>query len=368
MTVTPADLDLSVVVPTYQEADNLDALVRQIFTVTAASGIRAEVIVVDDDSRDGVDAKCHTLSSDYNVRLVTRTGERGLATAVIRGFQEATGKFLLVMDADLSHPPEAIPAMYRALLGGADLVMGSRYRAGGSIEPGWGLYRWLNSKVAILLARPLTSASDPLGGLFALPRAAFLEAPPLRPLGYKIALELLVRTRPRRLVEVPIRFRERRFGKSKLTTAVKWEYLLHLRRLYRVRYPLLTEMTGFLVVGGVGFVLDAAIYLGLERGLGMNHLTARVIAFLTAATNNWALNRRYTFLASRTRRPPPQWLSYLFLMSAGLLVNVGTYALLTTQVAVFAERRFPALLLGIAAGAMVNFLAARAYVFAPAEP
>jgi dolichol-phosphate mannosyltransferase len=361
--VTRADLDLSVVVPTYKEADNLEPLVRQIFAVTAAAEIRAEVIVVDDDSRDGTDATCHALSSDYNVRLITRTGERGLATAAVRGLQAATGRFLLVMDADLSHPPEAIPAMYRALVGGADLVMGSRYAAGGSIDPGWGLSRRVNSKAAMLLARPLTSASDPLGGLFALPRAAFLEAPELHPLGYKIALELLVRTRPRRLVEVPIRFRERRFGKSKLTTQVRWEYLLHLRRLYRVRYPLFTDVTGFLAVGGVGLVVDAALYLGLQRGLGANHLAARVIAFLAAATNNWALNRRYTFLTGRSRPPLPQWLSYLLLMSAGLLVNVGTYAVLTTQVAAFAERRLLALLLGVAAGAIVNFLAARSYVF-----
>lgn len=356
-------VDLTVVVPTYREVENLESLVSRVFQATTAAAITAEMIVVDDDSQDGTEAKCQALARQYAVRLITRKGERGLATAVLAGFRAGTGRFLLCMDADLSHPPEAIPDLVRALSEGADFVIGSRYVAGGGVEVGWGLYRYLNSKLATLLARPLTRVSDPLGGYFALPRGIFLRAAEPSPLGYKIALELLVRSRPEKITEIPIYFRDRKAGQSKLSLRVQLQYLRHLRRLHLFKYPFLSQLSQFLLVGALGVGVDVAVYYGLQLLIGLGHLPARVLSFLFAATSNWFLNRRYTFVYGREGAPAGQWASYLLVMLVGLVVNVGTYALLTTQTQVFAQRRLPALLIGIALGTAGNFLAARWYVF-----
>jgi len=350
--------DLSIVVPTYKEAENIEPLGGRIFAVTSSANFSTELIVVDDDSQDGIDLKCRELATRYNVRLITRNGARGLATAVLHGMSQARGRLLVCMDADLSHPPEAIPAMVQALNRGADFVLASRYTRGGGIKHGWGPHRFAISKLATLLARPLASVTDPMSGFFALPRAEFLHAHDLAPLGYKVALELLVRLAPKRLVEVPIHFEDRRFGKSKLSLHVQLEYLRHLRRLYRYKYPFVLELGQFLLVGFLGLILDLGVYVGTQLFLGLNHILARSVAFICSGSHNWFRNRHHTFLYGRMRRPLPQWVSYLFVVSLGFLVNVGTYTVLTVGTRAFADRRYLAMLTGILAGAVLNF-----YVF-----
>ena len=235
--------DLTIVVPTYKDAEKICSLTEQIFRVTASAHISAELIFVDDDSQDGTEAICKDLAPKYNVRLIVRKGVRGLATAVIDGLKEARGRFLLSMDSDLSHPPAVIPEMFRVLNQGADFVIGSRYMTGGCVQQGWGFYRWLNSKVATLVARPLTSVTDPLSGFFALPRTMFLKSPKLSPIGYKVGLELLVKIALENIVELPISCENRKFGKSKLSLWVQIEYVRHLGRLYRYRYHSLSEVS-----------------------------------------------------------------------------------------------------------------------------
>ena len=145
------------------------------------------------------------------------------------------GNWCVVMDADLSHPPEAIPGMIARLDDGADFVIGSRYVSGGTTDSNWGLLRWLNSKVATWLARPLTRAKDPMAGFFALRRTTFERATALNPIGYKIGLELLVKCRCVRVDEVPIHFADRQHGESKLSFREQLRYLQHLGRLYSHR-------------------------------------------------------------------------------------------------------------------------------------
>jgi dolichol-phosphate mannosyltransferase len=360
--------DLTIVIPTYKEAANLAPLTERIFNATHSAGISTELIFVDDDSQDGTEAKCKELTSNYNVRLIVRKGVRGLATAVVDGLKEARGRFLLSMDADLSHPPETIPEMFRLLKEGAEFVLGSRYIKGGGVEEGWGIPRWINSKVATVLALPLTPVRDALSGFFALPRTTFLKATELSPLGYKIALELLVKARPQRIVEVPITFEKRKFGKSKLSLRVQVQYLRHLRRLYRYRYPLLSEMLHFLFVGGLGFLVDFSLYYEMQTVFGLHHLIARMISFVCAATHNWFLNRNYTFVYGRQQRPLGQWALYLGIVATGLVLSVGTYTVLTTSTLLFADRRYSAFIIGVALTTAFNFFAARFYVFRHISP
>ena len=162
---------LSIVVPTYREAENLPELLDRLGRVRAG-GIDLEVLIMDDNSRDGSGEAVAALALPW-VRFVVRTENRGLSPAVIDGFKLAAGDTILVMDADLSHPPEKIPDMLAALDRGADFVIGSRYVPGASTAEDWGLFRWVNSRIATLLARPFTRVSDPMSGFFCVsPRPA----------------------------------------------------------------------------------------------------------------------------------------------------------------------------------------------------
>ncbi len=230
-------IDVSVVAPTYREALNLPRLIPAVSAALQKAGLSHEIIIVDDDSRDGSVEAVESLAREYPVRIVVRVGERGLATAVVRGFEEARGEVLACMDADLSHPPEALPAMVRAILDErADFVIGSRYVKGGSTDAEWGLFRALNSRVATMLARPITSVKDPMSGYFCLRRSRFRGADAIDVVGYKIALELLVKTRAQRVLEVPIAFRDRELGMSKLSLKQQLLYIRHVGKLIRHKW------------------------------------------------------------------------------------------------------------------------------------
>lgn len=228
---------LSIIVPTYCEAENLAALTRAISAALRDQMYNYEIIVVDDDSPDDTVAVCAELSQQFPLKLHVRTSERGLSSAVVAGMNLAEGDLLICMDADLSHPAEAIPEIAAALENPlTDFVIGSRYVRGGSTEMGWGLFRWLNSKAATLLARPLTTASDPMAGFFGLRRETFRNARELDPIGYKIGLELIIKCECLNVVEIPIHFANRLHGESKLSFREQLNYLRHLARLYRFRY------------------------------------------------------------------------------------------------------------------------------------
>lgn len=231
-----ADFDVSIVIPTFREQSNLLRLLPSLFEVLKTGNIRGEVLVVDDDSNDGTDLVCREMAARYPLRLVTRRGERGLATAVIRGLNDALGRIVVVMDADLSHPPSSIPALLAAIQATeCDIAVGSRYVLGGSVDSNWSSFRRINSKVATWMARGLTKASDPLSGFFAVPKATLSRGQTLRPIGYKILLEIIVRCDCRRIVEIPIAFKDRELGLSKLSARQQWLYLRHLGRLYAER-------------------------------------------------------------------------------------------------------------------------------------
>jgi dolichol-phosphate mannosyltransferase len=225
--------ELSIIVPTLREAMNIPILVKEITTALEPVLSDWEIIIIDDNSRDGTIKICDRLSREgAPLKLVVRKNKRGLATAVLDGFAHARAPVFVVMDADLSHPPTSIPLFYKMIQDGAEFVLGSRYIPGGGTDDRWTVYRLLNSKFASLLARDLTSVSDPMSGFFALPRSLWERCENLSPVGYKIGLELIVKGRPRNIKEVPIHFRTRMLGESKLSLRQQLFYLNHLRSLY----------------------------------------------------------------------------------------------------------------------------------------
>jgi len=228
---------ISVIVPTYCEAANLTELATRLFAALTHECGDAELIVVDDNSPDETESVCEQLARTFPLRLIVRKNERGLSSAVIAGMRAARGELLIVMDADVSHPPESVPELVAALENPrTDFVIGSRYVPGGSTDESWGLFRYLNSRFATHLAAPLTKTADPMAGFFGLRRETFECVTELNPIGYKIGLELMVKCGCVNTVEVPIHFANRKQGTSKLSLREQLNYLRHLVRLYDFRW------------------------------------------------------------------------------------------------------------------------------------
>lgn len=227
-----ATLSLSVIVPTLNEVENVEPLVRQITSVISNA---AEILIVDDGSADGTRERVQSLGAQYPVRLIERNEPTlGLSGAVIAGAHEARGEILVVMDADLSHPPDRIPNLTEPLLEGrADMVIGSRYVKGGT-TPGWPLYRKTMSRLAAGIAYPLTGVHDSMCGFFAIRRERLLELAP-HATGFKIAFETIVRGgKNLRVLEIPIAFRDRARGTSKMSLGVASVFALRwLAALWR---------------------------------------------------------------------------------------------------------------------------------------
>lgn len=234
---------LSVILPTYNEAENLGPLIDRVERQRASlpEG-ELEVIIVDDASPDGTARIAELQDRAYgNVRLVRRPKRMGLASAILRGIEEARGDVLAVMDADLQHPPELLPAAARRLREGADLVVFSRFAERGGVVRRSALRAFL-SRAAIALTHLLLAEtralSDPLSGFFVL-RAELLRGQSFRGLGYKLLPEIVVRKSFMRLEEMPFTFGPRAAGKSKMSLGAGWSYLRLLVLLKRLsgRHP-----------------------------------------------------------------------------------------------------------------------------------
>eukprot|EP00457_Paulinella_chromatophora_P012804 gb/GEZN01013045.1/.p1 GENE.gb/GEZN01013045.1/~~gb/GEZN01013045.1/.p1 ORF type:complete len:272 (-),score=47.67 gb/GEZN01013045.1/:93-908(-) len=257
-----ADAKSSVVIPAYHEVGNVDPLCRRVFAALKEAGLdtETELIIVDDNSKDGTEEKVAVLQHEgFSVKIIVRTKEKGLSSAVIRGFEEAKGEYLLCMDADLQHPPEKVPELIRSLEK-EEFVIGTRYGKGVRIDKDWPLHRRVISMGARALALPLTSLTDPMSGFFGIRKSTFERAKgnKLNPMGYKIAMELYVKSGVKSSAEVPFSFGVRTAGESKLTGKVIVHYLLHLRTLYQYKFPYLLPALVLLVLAFL-FLLARAL-------------------------------------------------------------------------------------------------------------
>jgi dolichol-phosphate mannosyltransferase len=262
---------ISLVIPTYNEADVIQETLRRAGRVLQGSGEPFELIVVDDSSPDGTADLAEGLWAELPVRVLRRKGERGLATAVVSGWRNARGDVYGVMDADLQHPPEVVCELLQALRAqDADLAVASRYRPGGGTE-GWSWFRrlvsWGGMRVgAVALPWTLGVVTDPGSGLF-LVRAEALKGVELKPLGFKMLLEVLAKARYQRIVEVPYVFRGRTRGQSKLGPRQYVEYLVSLLRMGSSSGELATWIY-YALAGLAGGVVYVAALCGLDDRVG----------------------------------------------------------------------------------------------------
>jgi dolichol-phosphate mannosyltransferase len=229
---------LSLIVPTYNERQSIVPLLQRA-TAALDNGLdEFEIIVVDDDSPDGTwQAAEEVAKNNPHVRVIRRRSERGLTTAVLAGWRTAKGELLGVIDGDLQHPPEVLPVLLKSFFDSrTDIAIASRNVEGGGVSE-WRPLRkviaWVARSVAqMVFPGLLSSLRDPMSGYFIMKRAV-IEPVVLRPLGYKILLEVLARGKYQAIKEIPYVFEERKMGKSKLGPKECFDFLLHLWRLSR---------------------------------------------------------------------------------------------------------------------------------------
>ena len=229
---------VTLVIPTLREAVNLRPLLDRARTALDMADVRYEIVIVDDDSRDGTKELVTAIhEKDSRVRLLVRKGERGLSGAILHGWRSSDADILGVMDADLQHPPEMLPQLLKAILDGADLAIGSRYTQGGELGK-WNWMRRFLSAAAIRVSWPIQRkgcrVNDPMAGFFMV-RSQCVKGVRFQSKGFKLLLEVLARGRLRSVTEIPIVFGLREQGNSKANFTVGWDYAILLVRLYTAK-------------------------------------------------------------------------------------------------------------------------------------
>jgi len=363
--------DLAVIIPTFNEEENIAAMIGAVEGAFRESGIRGEILVMDDGSKDRTIPIVREIAGKTdNVRLIVRKADHGLSQSVVEGFRSARSDILLVIDADFSHPPKLIPLLYEAIRGGADIAIGSRYMEGGDIEA-WPLKRRIISRSATAFGRILfPGVTDPVSGFFAVRREVVAGAP-LAPRGYKILMEVLGRGRWQTLTEIPFVFKDREGGESKLRADTMVDYLRQCGGIVRFS---VTRRTGsvsdewnkivrFGLVGLSGIFVNMGLLYTLTEVAGLYYLISAAIAIELSIVNNFALNDAWTFRSARdlrVERKVSRFGSFQAVSMAGLAVNLGVLYLLADVLQVY---YLVANLAGILAAFAWNYTANRHYTW-----
>ena len=327
LAVSADGIQLSVIVPTFNERDNVTVLVDRLERVL--DGVRWEVVFVDDDSPDGTADVVRAMArSRPYVRCLHRIGRRGVSRAVVEGALATTSPIVVVIDADLQHDEALLPAMLQRIRAEPlDIVIGSRYCAGGSIG-NWDTKRAKMSSFATSVARTIVKAdlTDPMSGFFMIRRDAFMAAARrLSGEGYKILLDIFASSpTPLRFVELPYQFRARVAGDSKLDSAVMWEYLLLIidkkfGHLVSPRFVL------FSLVGLSGLLVHFLMLWVMFNRSGFGFAASQTTATFVAMTSNYGINNVLTYRDSRRRgwRFVTGLLSFYLVCGIGAIANVG---------------------------------------------
>jgi dolichol-phosphate mannosyltransferase len=355
--------ELTVVVPTLNERDNIEPLIDRLNA--ALAGITWEVIFVDDDSRDGTADHVRSIAqADSRVRCLQRIGRRGLATACIEGILASAAPYLAVIDADLQHDEAILLPMLETLRRESyDIAVGSRYVAGGSVGD-WDRRRVRISGFATWLSRMIykSEVTDPMSGFFMLRRPVFEAAGRrLSGQGFKILLDLLASSpRSLRIKELPYQFRERRFGESKLDALVGWEFVMLvvdklIGHIVPVRFAL------FALIGCAGLLIHLAVLWCSFDVAEMPFVWSQTAATLIAMTSNFFLNNLFTYRDMRLKswRILSGLISFYAVCGFGALANVGiaSYVFSTDRAWWLAGTA------GVAVGAVWNFAASSVFTW-----
>lgn len=352
----------SIIVPTYKEANNIPELFQRLDDVLQSE--ESEIIVVDDDSPDRTYrvAEGESDNVDCSVKVIRRTEERGLSSAVMRGVVESNCDIVCVMDADLQHPPEKVPQLVAEIENGHDVAIGSRYVEGGDTE--FTFFRRMVSKGATYLARtflPLDGARDPVSGFFATKREMFDHPKIRRGRGFKILLEVLSLNNCD-VAEVPISFNERHKGKSSLGGNTIYRYIKRLLSLL-VRTGEIKRWASFFLVGIFGIIIDQTVIWTFTEVFGLYYLLSSIISGRAAITSNFFLNDYFTFgdmSSSGAKDKLYKLFHYHWTRAAGIPLRIFTLWVFTE---IFGIWYLLSNLLSIGVGFIWGFLSAKNIVW-----
>ena len=371
---------ISIIIPTYNESENIIKILRSIGEIIPKN-ITTQAIVVDDNSPDGTGKlvedylKNFKKMTDYTIEIIHRKAKDGLSSAIMKGIQQAKGDMIVVMDSDFSHPPQIIPKLIESIKKyQCDIAVASRYIKGGKIQ-GWSLKRKLMSKFATLIAKKGLGidTKDPMSGFFAFKRNIIKELN-IDAIGYKILLEILVKTKGVSIKEIPYTFQDRELGSSKLDMKTIIDYYKSVWKLYRYGKPLekqekrssvkfLSKAARFYTVGASGFVVNYLVSLLFAGGISdMWYLHATVIGIIASITTNFILNKTWTFEDRdfRIKKTVSQYGKFAMFSSIGALVQLGMVYFLVDS----AELAYPlALILAVMTAAFGNFVFNKKYTF-----
>ena len=371
--------EISIILPTYNESKNIRGILDHI-QKSIPLGLNVETIVVDDNSPDNT-AK---IAEDYfssirektshTINVIKRKAKDGLSSAILNGIQNASGQTIIVMDSDFSHPPQIIPKLIETLKQTrCDIVVASRYVHGGSIQ-GWPLKRKLMSKVATGIAKIGLGieTNDPMSGFFAF-KKNIIDGLKFDAIGYKMLLEILVKTKGAKIQEVPYTFTDRREGSSKLGADTIFDYCKSVWRLYkygrnvrkeekRASVRFLSKAARFFTVGasGLGVNYLASMLLALSADFWYIHATMIGIAF--SITSNFVLNKYWTFEDRdfSVKKTMLQYGKFAGFSSIGALVQLGMVYYLVDQ----SNLSYPfSLILAVGTAAFGNFLLNKKWTF-----
>ena len=356
---------ISVIIPTLNEAENIDSLLVSVLAQTSPD-LNLEVLVADGGSTDGTIELVRRWEGKGPVRLIAAGGCRGLAGDVLAAAEQACAPVVVVMDADFSHPPASILQLVAPIfVDESDMVVGSRYVAGG-LTPDWPVRRRILSRLGAMLAWPLTDLKDPMSGFFAVRRDRLLAVDPAAA-GFKIGLEVMAAGGDGlRVTEVPITFSDRVHGMSKIGLLQMAAYIRRLMVLAGGAVSMGTAAR-FGAVGLLGLCVDLLVFHALFAAeLGM--VVAHIASFAVATIFNYALNSRWAFAASTRILIEPDWHRYARFFAVCLLALFLRGGVLATAINVWGWPPELAILLGIATAAAVNYLGSAFFIFPSLNP
>lgn len=369
--------EISIIIPTYNESKNIRGILEHI-QKSIPENLKAETIVVDDNSPDST-AKIaedyfHSIKekTDHTINVIKRKAKNGLSSAILNGIQQATGNTIVVMDSDFSHPPHIIPKMIEILRQtSCDIVIASRYIKGGSIQ-GWPFKRKLMSRIATGIAKRGLGIQphDPMSGFFMF-KKNIIKGLKFDAIGYKMLLEILVKTKGAKIQEVPYTFTDREQGASKLGASTVLDYCKSVWKLYkygrsikekRTSVRFLSKAARFFTVGasGIGVNYLASVLFSLSADMWYIHATMMGIMF--SITSNFVFNKYWTFEDRdfSTKRTLIQYGKFAGFSSIGALVQLGMVYYLVDESGI----SYPiSLVLAVGVAAFSNFILNKKWTF-----